>query len=192
MSQGFARKVIPRAQGSTREEIEQEVAAIKALGYCAHENLIQIWQDGWLDPEESIYFIDMELCAGNLCDFIKETLDWGPFSCADHPRYLRDEEPPIWWRSSDIMRINFQLVNGTEYIHRKDMVHRDLKPQNGIRPSLLKVDISSAVLPSKSMLEDRRFWIYISWELNISAVVKRKRYRRLSGPRTSAGMAIFA
>jgi len=131
MFQGFARKVV-RARGATRQEIEQEVSAITALGHGAHEHLIQILRHGWLDPEESTYFIDMELCDRNLSSFILEPLDSSPFSCAEHPKYLRDEHLPIWWRTTDIMRVNFQLVSGTEYIHRRDMVHRDLKPTNGI------------------------------------------------------------
>jgi|SRR5579871_6211129 len=145
MFQGFARKVI-RTSGATRQEIEQEAAAITALAHGGHENLIQILRHGWLDPEESIYFIDMELCDRNLSSFIEEPLD-SASSCPDHPGYLKDEDPPIWWRSSEIMRINFQLANGTEYIHRRDMVHRDLKPNNGIRLLLLKVDMSKCFTP---------------------------------------------
>jgi serine/threonine protein kinase len=135
-----------RALGATRRQIEQEVSAITALGHGADENVIQILRHGWLDPEESVYFIDMELCDRNLSEFIMEPLDWTSFSCVDHPEYLRDKDPPIWWRTSEIMRVNFQLVNGTEYIHRRDMVHRDLKPTNGIHLSWPKVDISSPLL----------------------------------------------
>jgi serine/threonine protein kinase len=131
MFQGFARKVV-RAQTATRQEIEQEVSAITALGHGAHEHLIQVLRHGWLDPKESLYFIDMELCDRNLSSFILEPIDSTPFICADHPEYLTDQDPPIWWRTTEIMQVNFQLVSGTEYIHRRNMVHRDLKPSNGI------------------------------------------------------------
>jgi len=135
MCQDFARKVVRALVAGvtvTRREIEDEASAINALG--THEHLIEILRHGWLDPAESCYYIDMELCERDLSSFIWEPLDSSSFSCAQHPQYLTDQHPPIWWRTTDIMRVNFQLVSGTEYIHRKSHVHRDLKPTNGICP----------------------------------------------------------
>jgi serine/threonine protein kinase len=72
----------------------------------------------------------MELCARNLEGFIYETLDWTPFRCLDHSDPLFFDKPPIWWRTPEILHIISQLVNGGEFIHRRQLVHRDLKPQN--------------------------------------------------------------
>jgi serine/threonine protein kinase len=113
----------------TRADIEREARAADKLSVHGHQNIVSVLRHGWLDS--SCYFIDMELCEMNLAAFIYQTLNWTPYVCFNHPDYLRIEEPPIWWRTSSLFRILFQISSGLMFIHQQQQVHRDLKPQNG-------------------------------------------------------------
>jgi len=73
----------------------------------------------------------MEFCEKNLASFIYEGLDTTAPNCPEH--FAAGVAcPPIWCRQREILGVMVQLVNGVEYIHEKDQVHRDLKPTNGI------------------------------------------------------------
>jgi serine/threonine protein kinase len=72
----------------------------------------------------------MELCEKNLDAFIYRDLDTTGFNCPEH--FAADQCPPIWCKPREILGVMFELVSGVEYIHKKDQVHRDLKPPNGI------------------------------------------------------------
>jgi serine/threonine protein kinase len=72
------------------------------------------------------YYIDMELCQGNLEDFIKGNTPHR-FDLSNIHRLLNVSERGVWgiW---DIME---QITNGIVFIHACGEVHRDLKPRNG-------------------------------------------------------------
>ena len=53
----------------TDEDIEKEVKAIDTICSAGHRNIVQILRHGWFNSG-FYYFIDMELCALNLDDYI--------------------------------------------------------------------------------------------------------------------------
>lgn len=73
-----------------------------------------------------MYFIDMELCETDLEEYmsvkkqgIRGLIDWD---------VARNEGQ----REFIIVAIVQQLLGGLAYVHKHNMVHRDMAPQNGI------------------------------------------------------------
>lgn len=77
-----------------------------------------------MDPDSVVYYIDMELCAMNLEQYIQGSLrapglvDWSIPVDAEEVRNIID--------------IFEQILSGVVFIHSEYEVHRDLNPQNGI------------------------------------------------------------
>jgi serine/threonine protein kinase len=115
------------------------VQAIEKLcGPGTHVNIVQVFDHGLLS-RYPYYFIDMELCAFNLQDFIHRK---SPESSEPIP-YLSQLERDD--SISQIWTIMSQIASAVEYIRRQGRVHRDIKPANGNSlPSL--TDLASAVL----------------------------------------------
>lgn len=113
----------------TKEELLNEARAIdKVFANGSSENLVKVLKHDWL-PNLPFYYIDMELCDGNLEEYIhgKRLQD---FHISDNPRLFGarfDDNTilQIW----DIME---QISSGLEFIHSCHEVHRDLKPRNGL------------------------------------------------------------
>jgi serine/threonine protein kinase len=117
--------------GQTTEDVLNEARAINILyAKSRPENLVAVIAHGWI-PEIPIYFIDMELCEGNLDDFIQSPQSFSLF-LSGNPRLLNINfvtyQPCHTW---DIME---QIAAGVAFIHKCNEVHRDLKPQNGRTP----------------------------------------------------------
>lgn len=70
-------------------------------------------------------FIDMDMCDLNLAEYI----------CCNKPRdlvptfFIKDPSPPM--KASQIWTVMLQLAKRVEYLHRKAIIHRNLKPANG-------------------------------------------------------------
>jgi len=91
----------------------------------SHPNVVQVLRHGWLPPKPSHYYIDMELCSGNLADYIV------------NPSFTRmDPSCGSEALCSEIVPILEDIARGLEYLHFHNQVHRDLKPQNST-PSFL-------------------------------------------------------
>jgi serine/threonine protein kinase len=103
---------------------DDEIQAIRNIfSDGGHRHIIAIMKIG--DIPQNI-FIDMELCDLNLDDFIYCRKD-----PAVVPTYfVKDQPPPL--KSRQIWNIMSQIAQGVEFLHGKRMVHRDLKPVNGI------------------------------------------------------------
>ena len=91
-----------------------------------HPNIIRYVADGILIPS-SIRFIDLEFCEMNLNEYIHGTR-------AVEGIYGL----PPWEKGNPnvflIITIFQQLLSGLAFIHGKNLIHRDLDPQNGIAP----------------------------------------------------------
>ena len=96
---------------------------------AAHCNLIHVISHGLLDGES--YTIDMELCDSHLENYIRGDVDIAfEMRCASELGQFTEmggRSGP--WHKWDIME---QICEGVKFIHSKDLVHRDLKPRNGL------------------------------------------------------------
>ena len=107
-----------------------EARAITALkDHGRSENIVFVIQHGWL-PESSYYYIDMELCEGNLDHYIKGNPVL-TYNSSINPRLRGLVEPSPNQEMFQIWDIMEQIASGIEYIHDAKQVHRDLKPRNG-------------------------------------------------------------
>ena len=111
----------------TKEDVLNEARAIDVLRENGTmDNLVSVTSHGWLS-DSPYYYIDMELCHGNLEDYI-ENRPQIQYIQLRNPRLhaVRLMERGVWnlW---DIME---QIASGVEFIHACKQVHRDLKPRN--------------------------------------------------------------
>jgi serine/threonine protein kinase len=112
----YACKVIRQSRGSAFPDInaQNEILGIISSGH--HPNIVDVI-DTWLERNSyfTTFYIQMELCEGDLNDFLQRRYS--------HGNQLSPNE--IW----DTFR---QIMSGVEYIHLQDIVHGDLKPKNSI------------------------------------------------------------
>jgi serine/threonine protein kinase len=105
-------------QREIKKSFKNEVRAMSKL--CkrdANPNLVEVFRHGEI-PNSVLYYIDMELCNGNLEEYILEHDPSGT--------------NPI--TIGEVWHIMVQISNGLVFIHDQREVHRDLKPQNGKNP----------------------------------------------------------
>jgi serine/threonine protein kinase len=119
--------------GFTRDEIESEGRAIIQLySHGLSDNLIQVLSQGWIDEQAGVYRIDMELCACNLEQYIVREALGITFEIRETARpggFAEIGAQDGVWRDWDILE---QISEAVEFIHSCGLVHRDLKPRNGI------------------------------------------------------------
>jgi serine/threonine protein kinase len=111
-----------------KEDALREVRAIEKLARKGiHENLVAIQAHGLIHGMPFTY-IDMELCDGNLEDYIQGRRSQ-TFEATDNSRLLslNMRESGI----ANIWDIVEQISSGLQFIHSCEEVHRDLKPRNG-------------------------------------------------------------
>jgi serine/threonine protein kinase len=121
----FARKLIrvPRVSDDAGV-VDNEVQMLKTLSKQRHLHIVTVFRIGMLHNSEDL-FIDMELCDLNLREYIRGT----------KPRdlvptfFVRDQPPPMI--AMQIWNVMLQITTGVEYLHRRRVIHRDLKPDNG-------------------------------------------------------------
>jgi serine/threonine protein kinase len=104
--------------------IENEIASILRLyDSGGNPHIVTIQKIG--DIPQNVFF-DMELCDMNLSDYIYGTQDES--SAATY--FIKDQPPPM--KSQQIWNVMLKITKGVEFLHAKNMVHRDLKPVSGI------------------------------------------------------------
>ena len=97
------------------EMIQNEARVNRKLcSLGGHENIVEVFRQGEV-RDCGMFYVDMELCDGNLEHFIEES-------------YAND-------RSIDlrlVWNIAMEIVSGVAFIHKHGEVHRDLKPRNSM------------------------------------------------------------
>ena len=95
-------------------------------------NVVEVF-DMWVEETKYIItcFIQMELCQGDLAEFLQSRYH------PSFPLVLPQLQPLIF---SEVWGIFRQIMAGLEYIHSLGLIHRDLKPKNGIHLFYSKTD----------------------------------------------------
>jgi serine/threonine protein kinase len=119
----------------TKEDVDNEIRALKKLCQNGHPNIVQVFEYGQLNPDGAVYFIDMELCDVSLEKYLQgaeidDAISWETVR-------KQDEIP------SHAYNILQQILNGLIYIHCLGEVHRDISPANGTFPSPALLIVSS-------------------------------------------------
>ena len=115
----FARKIIRQFGNVTKDDVDNEVRAVKKLCETQHPNIVQVF--GY-NAEGIFHFIDMELCNISLQNYLdggelKELSKWSSIPKNEIPTHA--------------YKISQHILNGLAYIHCLGEVHRDLSPNNG-------------------------------------------------------------
>jgi len=125
----FARKFIrPFGDAKTTDIIKEFTAVQKLCEPGLHKNVVAVLGCGRLRLALLYYFIDMELCELNLGTYIsrkwtRELEQSVPFLSEIHSSVTRE--------ISQMGQVMTDIGRGVEFIHSHEMIHRDLKPQNG-------------------------------------------------------------
>ena len=109
-------------------DLQAEISAITHLNRCGrHPHIVTIVDHGYLPPNSSYYFIDMELCLMNLADYIS-----GPRPLLESPGggAFASKTAEMSERMRNIWVIMLHIARGIDFIHQHQQVHRDLKPHN--------------------------------------------------------------
>jgi serine/threonine protein kinase len=107
------------------KDIENETRAIDLLCSERHENIIQVYGHGLLRPNQTFYYIDMELCELNLEQYLRNEIT-GVRGLLEWPRVISEGHQVFL-----VCAIMQQIIRGLVFIHSKGEAHRDLSPQNG-------------------------------------------------------------
>ena len=89
---------------------EKTIQEVEILKKCDHKNIVK-YLSSYLDQSTKKLCIYMEFCGnGTLKDHVGSNKNFGT--------------------ESDVCKLIQQLSSALEYIHKKDIAHRDIKPPN--------------------------------------------------------------
>jgi len=140
----------------TRRDIENEADVVSKVCQVGRscQNVVEMYEHGWLDKTKSLYFIDMEYCSETL----KARISGAPKHTKHHDmerdstqEFLEQNTKDIFPSSNfrllvhrtpeegnsiqfdfeSVAKIVEDIVSGLAYLHKHETVHRGLKPGNG-------------------------------------------------------------
>jgi serine/threonine protein kinase len=101
-----------------------------------HANIINTFDHSWLKGSSKVYYIDMELANLTLADYIYN--EGNPLSLDAEaiqplsPVFVDRKSCSLLKRAYNMWIIGLQIGLGLEFMHGLELVHRDLKPTNGM------------------------------------------------------------
>jgi serine/threonine protein kinase len=139
----FARKIIRPTGSFTTNDIENESHIVSSLlEHGRHENIVDILRHGRLNDW---YFIDMELCEFDLYEYIAHhhTDTISPAVAAiDTTSTLTvivNKDCSAIVRIQNMWTIGGHIASGLKFMHTYKVVHRDMKPRNGILRRIIRL-----------------------------------------------------
>ena len=116
---------------------------IEKLCQTSHQNIVSVFGYGRLNPESGFYYIDMELCAINLEQYIEGK------QCGLLPNW----KLPVEVKDAlNVVLILEHVMSGLGFIHNLKEVHRDLNPPNGTPLGVRRLIQCSVLYSSKDKL----------------------------------------
>uniref|UniRef100_A0A3B5LHH0 Eukaryotic translation initiation factor 2-alpha kinase 2 n=1 Tax=Xiphophorus couchianus TaxID=32473 RepID=A0A3B5LHH0_9TELE len=115
----YAVKIVPGTEKALRE--------VMALSDLQHENIVRYY-NCWMEDSKFSPLVSHNVTCGQYL-FIKMEL-CKPATLKQWIGERNKEELPHPQRGADSLPIALQIVNGVEYIHSENLIHRDLKPPN--------------------------------------------------------------
>ena len=162
--------------GDTRATIDAEARNIDKLrSIIPHKNVIRILQNGCLLSSTRplisnvlpVYIIDMELGQLSLYDWIR--------------RHYHST-PQIIPSSAKLWSIMTQIASGIAFMHSKNVIHRDLKPDNSTSQAYFVNIVSTSICVKSEPLENNRLWNISSNFRLCDGNPKLQRIRRIYTP----------
>jgi serine/threonine protein kinase len=113
--------------GVSEKDVSNEIRAVDQLCTTGHPNIVQVFGCGKLKNDGALYFIDMELCGFTLESYIQNGCH-DPSIESREVAFRRATEEDL---PTQFYNIANQIVEGLNFIHDMNQVHRDLSPNNG-------------------------------------------------------------
>lgn len=146
-----------------------------------HKNIVTVIRVGKI-PKHMYWFIDMERCDLNLETYILRK--WTARLHQRVPFFASIDSSPTSVKVAQAKDLMKDVIEGLVFIHSHRMIHRDLKPRNGVLVPGVAAN-NSALFSPTMCLEDCRFWSHDGRHIQPSPHYKIcQRDLELSRPRT--------
>ena len=105
-----------------------------------HKNIVTVMRVGKI-PKHLYWFIDMERCDLNLETYILRK--WTARLHQRVPFFVNIDSSPTSVKIAQARDLMKDIIEGLVFIHSHKMIHRDLKPRNGIHVARISANNST-------------------------------------------------